>query len=275
MGGKPLSHNEFHTTHHLVPCTTLNHTRLSEWHCTPRKSIKERSSSEPTPVSQPHPHSAHPISPSDTTIHPSAHPSPNTHTGPSGLISSSHWLVHKLCAHYLLFHRLWSIFARTPARSKTISQTTTRSTTRSGTLASVPGGALCTAGVTMLGSTSSDQLVACCLVSKCGIFVDLCALSPAEQARTTFQLPGLVQAIYFACLALGHSHSIELRTFYPFSMDFHRHFTNTSIFAHTRAYFGSPPPTIVHLGDFSSYGPSAITYPPIPIQTTPFSIKLY
>src|SRR5258707_883491 len=50
-------------------------------------------------------------------------------------------------------HFLW---LRTSAPSKTTSQATTRSTTHSGILASVPGGALCTAGVAMLGSASSD-----------------------------------------------------------------------------------------------------------------------
>src|SRR5260221_2797537 len=81
---------------------------------------------------------------------------------PVALNPPFHWLVHNLCAHhsysidicrFLCTHTLLWLCTSTP--SKTTSQATTRSTTRSGILALVPGGALCTAGVAMLGSTSS------------------------------------------------------------------------------------------------------------------------
>ncbi len=47
-------------------------------------------------------------------------------------------------------------------------------------------------------------------------------LSPAEQARTTFQLPRLVQAIHSACLALEHPLSNQFRHFFV-------HFSSNSI----------------------------------------------
>ncbi len=81
---------------------------------------------------------------------------------PVALNPPFHWLVHNLCAHhsysidihqFLCMHTLLWLCTSTP--SKTTSQATTRSTTHSGILASVPGGALCTAGVAMLGSASS------------------------------------------------------------------------------------------------------------------------
>src|SRR5258707_2634226 len=58
-------------------------------------------------------------------------------------------------------------------------------------------------------------------------------------------------------------------------MEFHRHFTHMSIFCAQAYPTLATITTIVHLGDFLSYGPSAITYPPIPIQQLRFSSKLY
>src|SRR6266436_80642 len=70
-------------------------------HMTPRESARERSSSEPTAIPQPHLHSV----PSDTIICPSTHPAPNTHTGPSGLNPSFHQLMHYFMCPPLLFHQ--------------------------------------------------------------------------------------------------------------------------------------------------------------------------
>src|SRR5258705_6688806 len=96
------------------------------------------------------------------SVHPHIHLSACT-LAPVALNPPFHWLVHNLCAHhsysidihqFLCMHTLLWLCTSTP--SKTTSQATTRSTTHSGILASVPGGALCTAGVAMLGSASSS-----------------------------------------------------------------------------------------------------------------------
>src|SRR5258707_6617349 len=130
---------------------------------------------------------------------------------------------------------------------------------------------MCTAGMAMLG----PALLYWLHPSHVSMwqFSTKIALSPAEQARTIcFRPPGPVQATHFVCLALGLPHSTIFRhflsIFYGIPSTFH---------SYVDFFCARPYPTlatistIVHLGDFSSYGPSAITYPPIPIQQLHFS----
>ena len=97
----------FHTTLRLVPCTTLKYTSTSLDHCTQHP--ENLSGNALHQSQQPyHNHLCTPFCP--IFIRPPTHPAPNTHTGPSGLNPSFHWLVHYFMCPPLLFHQQSSAF---------------------------------------------------------------------------------------------------------------------------------------------------------------------
>src|SRR5260221_406498 len=203
------------------------------------------------------------------SIHTSAGPS--MHTGPSGLIPSFHWLVHNLHAHHPSVPSTFIDFCDyvpyvvTHRPTSSIHQPTTQPPHwhpkhwSPGVLCA-PREWPCWALPSFTG----------CMPSHISMwqFSTKIVLSPAEQACTIcFRLPGPVQATHFVCLALGLPHSTIFRhflsIFYGIPSTFHSYID----FFCAQAYPTlATITTIIHLGDFSSYGPSAITYPPIPIQ---------
>src|SRR5258708_27728994 len=125
---------------------------------------------------------------------------------------------------------------------RSTSQATTRSTTCSGILASVPGGALCTAGAAMLGSASSDYWLHAASHPNAA-FSSIFTLKPCRAgphhrfsparacSGNSFRLSGP-----WASASHPISDSSYLTT--PF---FHSNFTDFSIFVHAHTRFGHPP----------------------------------
>src|SRR5258707_2059642 len=83
LGGETAKFTKFHTTHHLIPYITLNHTPASLDHCTQHQEdpLGNALHQSQHPLQHPH-HSVHPI-----PLHPHFHnsASPSMHTSPSGL----------------------------------------------------------------------------------------------------------------------------------------------------------------------------------------------
>src|SRR6266436_1415356 len=101
----------------------------------------------------------------------------------------------------------------TSALSKTTSQATTQSTTCSGILASVPRGALCTAGVAMLGSASSDYWLHATSHPNAA-FLTKFMLKPCRAGpHHRFSPARVCSDDHFVCLALGLPHPTRFPTF--------------------------------------------------------------
>src|SRR5258708_1151707 len=195
---------------------------------------------------------------------------------PVALNPPFHWWVHNLCAHhsysidicrFLCTHTLLWLCTSTP--SKTTSQATTRSTTHSGILALVPRGALCTAGVAMLGSASSSywwHAIPHPIVTFPSIFALKALLSRPTPPSICH---GLFRRFTSSVWPLGFFIPPGFRQFSPLFIGIHRHFTNTLIFAQVCPYLVTTTHHRPFGRFFSSYAPSAIVYLPCVHPTTP------
>src|SRR5258705_2409176 len=133
------------------------------------------------------------LCPSDITIHPSTYPHvPACTPAPVAFYPSFCQLMHKQPpGHY------------------------------SGIPALVPGGAMCTAGMAMLGSAFLQPTGCMLHISKCSIFINFHTKSPAEQACTTFHLPGLFRRFMSSVWPLGFFIPPGFRHFLPIFIGFH------------------------------------------------------
>src|SRR5258707_15690629 len=139
---------------------------------------------------------------------------------------------------------------------RSTSQATTRSTTCSGILASVPGGALCTAGAAMLGSASSDYWLHAASHPNAA-FSSIFTLKPCGAGTPPlFTCQGLFRQFISSVWPLGFCIPPDFQQLSSnnsvFSLKLHRLF---DFCACTHPIWPPTISTIVHLGDFPSYGP--------------------
>src|SRR5258708_32810351 len=96
---------------------------------------------------------------------------------------------------------------------RSTSQATTRSTTCSGILASVPRGALCTAGVAMLGSASSDYWLHATSHPNAAFLTKFMLKPCGAGPHHRFSPARVCSDDHFVCLALGLPHPTRFPTF--------------------------------------------------------------